>query len=295
MIFNRARLLFIPLVCLMAACSKPVITQSLWQNEKLKVKVNEEAWNDSLQFDGKSRMFYSLRNDNENLYISVRAIDDETQNKIMMLGMTIWIDTTGKGKKAMGIHYPLGLLNGNREEAKRYIPEHRRMSMAAKMGMKNELLKHMIEMELPGFGLNGKQTIQTDDAHVNVSMSLDSQGFMNYNAVIPYKAMHFSGRLQKTGKQEPLLSFGIETGKIEKEKSNDMPAERLSNATPGGASMPGGGGGTGMPGSMGSMGRGAGSMARGNRGGGNGSGYIDEDADNPDPVDLWMKVRLGKR
>lgn len=52
---------------------------------------------------------YNMGHDANNLYIAVRVSDRGMQQRIMLLGMTVYIDTTAKRKEKIGIGYPLPL------------------------------------------------------------------------------------------------------------------------------------------------------------------------------------------
>lgn len=52
---------------------------------------------------------YNLGHDEKNLYVGVRISDKGLQQRIMLLGMTIYADTTAKRKEKIGISYPLPL------------------------------------------------------------------------------------------------------------------------------------------------------------------------------------------
>lgn len=58
-----------------------------------------------------SNIQYKASNDTENLYICVRIPDKGIQQRVMGLGLSIYIDTLCKQKEKRGIGYPLALTN----------------------------------------------------------------------------------------------------------------------------------------------------------------------------------------
>lgn len=66
----------------------------------------------------KAKLFFSLSNNNDNLYIDIKAEEHEVQNRILKDGLTIWINMDDKELKKLGIRFPLGYDNqGSRRKA----------------------------------------------------------------------------------------------------------------------------------------------------------------------------------
>jgi uncharacterized membrane protein YgcG len=56
----------------------------------------------------KAGLYYSISNDNDNIYIDMKVQDQRVQNMILKEGLTIWINMDGKSVKKMGVRFPLG-------------------------------------------------------------------------------------------------------------------------------------------------------------------------------------------
>lgn len=52
---------------------------------------------------------YNMGHDADNLYVGIRVADRGMQQRIMGLGMTVYVDTTAKRKEKIGVAYPLPL------------------------------------------------------------------------------------------------------------------------------------------------------------------------------------------
>jgi len=56
-----------------------------------------------------SNLIYALAEDEKSFKVLIKAMDEKSVKKLVVLGLTIWVDGTGKNKKQVGIRYPLGL------------------------------------------------------------------------------------------------------------------------------------------------------------------------------------------
>jgi len=56
---------------------------------------------------------YAIQQDEDNLYLMVSSFDEQVMKKIMLLGMTYWINTDGKHSKNQGISFPEGIINSD--------------------------------------------------------------------------------------------------------------------------------------------------------------------------------------
>lgn len=56
---------------------------------------------------------YAIQQDEENLYLMLSSFDEQVIKKIMILGMTYWINSDGKHSKDQGISFPKGIVNSD--------------------------------------------------------------------------------------------------------------------------------------------------------------------------------------
>ena len=96
---------------LLFSCSK-TIYENAWESRNLKADITSNEWDKPLRYyDTDSRLQYNVTNDSVNLYVCIRATDQQSQLKIIRSGMQLWIDTIGKKKNQTGIFYPLASTN----------------------------------------------------------------------------------------------------------------------------------------------------------------------------------------
>jgi hypothetical protein len=77
-------------------------------------------WNDEFQAYNKStHLYYTIANDEKNLYLVVKTSDMTTKAKIAAGGLTLAINTAGKKKEqdAYSLTYPLRAAMGSRPAA----------------------------------------------------------------------------------------------------------------------------------------------------------------------------------
>jgi hypothetical protein len=73
--------------------------------------VTDKIEADDYQLIKKAKLYYSLSNDKDNLYVDFKFEDQGVQNGIQYDGLTIWINMDGKAVRKMGVRYPMGSLN----------------------------------------------------------------------------------------------------------------------------------------------------------------------------------------
>jgi hypothetical protein len=271
---------------LLLSCSKPAVTSSNYTSEKPDTENSKRIWNDSLKYNSENKLMYSIKNDKDNLYITMRCLNDNMNNRIMSLGMTMWIDTTGRKKEKLGIRYPLGYKDagGQWQQPKENTdanntngqePQQRHNRYAAK----NEILKKWIEMDLIGFDKEPIRAFITTPVGIKVKADFDSVGAFCYRAIVPYKAIHYNPSADNA-KAPKTLSIGFTTGK--------------PDAGSAGGGDPNMGGVRGDPranGTMGAGGMGAGGMGGGMRGGRG----MHQGMTYQEPLDFWVKVALSEK
>lgn len=215
------------------------IYESIYQNPPLNIDGSSSDWTTTLDSKGNSGLSYSISNDQNNLYIRLNTSDQSIQRKIQMAGFTIWIDTTGKKKKNLGITCPINKIPGNMDRnAMRQIQKKTKWD-------KNQLL----EAEFIGFNNNPEHFyISKNPYNVEISINQDKFKSLYYEMKVPFSALkvEYSNLLLKS------LSIGLETGALERPSSpttsgrpGGMPGKSMGGNRPGG--MPTGGGPRGAP------------------------------------------------
>ena len=172
---------------LLFSCSKDV-TNSLWHNKDIMQEKESGDLETPLRFvDPKSRLQYTVLNDNENLYICIKAMEDQTQLTLMRSGLQLWIDTTGRNKKSINISYPLPGENSNAGPRTDMKPGGTR----DKNTFHSQFLLAHNDMMLTGFKapVNGLVPIENKFG-IAVNIRWDSIGTLVYKARIPFRTFY---------------------------------------------------------------------------------------------------------
>ena len=98
----KAGLLF--LVLLNAGCAAQNLA-SHWQRDGFIADGSENEWPTPPQYyDADSRAVIYVMNDAEAVYLCLAANNEALKRKMLIDGLTLWLDPTGKKHKALGIH-----------------------------------------------------------------------------------------------------------------------------------------------------------------------------------------------
>jgi len=106
MIIIKKPIIAVIMIALLLSCSKTTY-KSIWQLTPVNADGFSYEWSIPLRFsDSGSKLNYSITNDSEDLYISLRITEEQTQMKIMNAGFQVGIDTTGKKASQAIIKFP---------------------------------------------------------------------------------------------------------------------------------------------------------------------------------------------
>ncbi len=269
----------------LSACAPPYIYQSLWQSKSVVIDGQTDDWEVPLRFfDTKTKLNYSITNDAENIYICVRATDDDNVKGITRRGLQLWIDTTGKKGHQVGILFPMTQkLEGQSESGK-----HRNegndgsaeqqassdpsiIDTAKQNRMHRRFIQEAKQMRVSGFRTIPNGPVELPDIYgLNLAVSWNSYNVLVYEAAIPIKAF-LSNPLADSTKV-----LGI---------SFNFTVTPKRTAGESGGSHGGGGHGGGMGGGMGGSG--------GGMHGGGGGGHGDGGSSEPEPESVWAAFRLS--
>ncbi len=253
---------------LLSGCGKKPIHNSNWNSSEMIVDGTFSDWEKELTYDRKTKLLYNVANDHTNLLLCLKVTEPAVKNKIMMRGLTVWVDTTGKQRKVLGIKYPMGR-SGNMRPANQMTP---RQPMPEQQRERTDRPQIKNRMEMIGFREKGKsEVVPVGEAPgIEVVVKEDPYGGMQYEAKIPLHQIIKDPEVFLST-NDKLISVGFETGYI-----------RMDSNTGGG--QPGGrmGGGRGRP----SGGTG------GPPGGGRPGGMAPQQGDMASmtqPTRLWLK------
>jgi uncharacterized membrane protein YgcG len=229
-------------IIITTSCSKKAIYQSIWQANPIATNKYEidSVWQANMQFDSRAGFSYSVSNDNQNLYASLMIDNHDVTKKIMMTGLTLWIDTIGKGKEQLGVTFPVkfdrnnmfneGIKNNKRPDSKI------KMTKDDIRKFNDKYINGNSDMLLIGFDGDPEPQMTSNKSHNGVVgiLRMDSLETFYYQTIIPLD-MIFTNPSHWLIDSTKNFSFAFKSGKLE------MPS-RQSGGRQGGGSGPGGGG-----------------------------------------------------
>ncbi|MDO7853841.1 hypothetical protein [Hymenobacter convexus] len=265
----------LPLAFLLLACSRHPTASSASRFAPAPPTIDGLAtdWTDSLHYDPASKLQYQVLNDGRQVYLRLKAADPATQAKIVRLGLTVWLDTTGRNQHQFGVHFPLGGPLGARPGADDSPPRADANTPAparseARRERMTQALAGMREMELLNYKGNAEPTLTDTQSQLGVkaALALDSQENLLYELAVPLRLLY--RKLPALTGQPAVVGITLAGGKF------SLPAQ--GGGMQGGGGGMRGGGGMGGGGGMRGGGMGGGGMRGGGggmRGGGGRSGY----------------------
>jgi len=223
--------------------------QSAWQAKPVTVDGNPTEWSLPLRFsDSKSGLQYTITNDESNIYMAIRATEQQIQMKILMAGMQIWINPDGKFKKTAGIQFPLPGKPDPKAMNENMHPGVQQGKKPGTMNMANQFKMQDPKVTLSGFLPEYNGTFNADETKgIKAAINWDSDNIMTYELCVPLKS--FYTKDMKSLKENPVLGVMIVINAIDF-------ANRPQGGHPGGAAggPPGGGDMQGGPPGGGEMG-----------------------------------------
>lgn len=280
-IFTACLQLFV----IIAATAQPRTKNNTLQAPPADIKVDGDLkeWGDSLRyFNEEKKLNYTLANDKENLYVTMRLNDRSEQTRVLGAGLTLSIDTKGKKKGTFMLTFPMAEAGDKPNMA----------MMARKPGEENvtqedrdQLLRARLtklrEIKVVGFkDIEGDVITTTNTYGIKAAINYDANGYLVYEASVPLK---FFGDYKADKDQ---WAFNL--------KINGLTKPEIKEGSPGAGGPPGGGMGGGMRGG-GGMGGGGRRGGGGMRGGGapDGQNQGNDKADLFKSVDFWEKFYLN--
>lgn len=137
---------------------------------------NDSDWEAAVSlFDESSGLMYSIANDNDNMYILVKATAEAAMTKFTMGGVEVWLSADGKDKRNTGIKYPIPLSWEERSSSRRNNTTREDMR-------KQEMERTYKNMELRGFENIKDQTYAVDELEIKAEYN-----GKNGNTIAEYK------------------------------------------------------------------------------------------------------------
>lgn len=233
-------------------------------------------WGDSLaMYDSKSKLNYTIANDDSNLYVVAYVSNRQLKHKIMAGGITISVNGEGKKHKVYSLTYPIpdktsALMNrGNEENA----DEVQRPSLIESTSIR-----------VAGFKDVESDVITTSNTYgFKAALSFDDKHNLIYETAIPLKMLYLKANKKKLDE----LAINIAINGIERPSGGDG-AKRGGGGEGGGIGGGGGMGGGGMGGGGGHRGGGG-----GGRGANRGGGDQQQKSQMSETTDFWVDLALA--
>ncbi len=288
---------------------KDVQPASIWAPSPVKVDGKLSEWNNSFQaYNKATKLYYTLANDDKNIYLAIKSTDAPNNSKIIAGGITFTLNTDDKKKEkdAFSLTYPVrparspggpggpnaagvtrvvvggggdnvridvrGFGGGNGAftvDSAMIKAAHERTIAAAK------------EIKVFGFKDIADSLISIYNEYgIKAAIGYDDKGNFTYELAVPLKALSLSVDNAKE------FAYNVKVNGLQ-----IMMRMNPDGGGPGGGGRDGGGGGGGFAGGGGGGGfPGGGNVTFGGPGGGNNSFQ-----DMISPSDFWGKYTLAKK
>ncbi len=147
---------------------------------------NELSSAKNMSYDKNSGILYLISNDDNFFVVDLQVGNEITQKKILLFGMTVWFDESGKKRKYKGVKFPIG------NTRKRMSAKRMKESQGNFKQNKQQFLSELNEIGI--IGQNGtKDMVITDTRYkteTEAKISFDSYGMMYYRLKIPYEKLN---------------------------------------------------------------------------------------------------------
>jgi hypothetical protein len=151
----------------------------------------------------KGKIFYFISNDENKVVLDIRVKDEGVQNRILIEGMTVWIDMDGRQDKDMGVRFPIG--------SKYQSAGKSNLTTLNENGSIVTPLSMAKTIELIGFsGENSNRLPSENYDSYNGFVKYDKEGILYYRLNIPLEKIPL--RNSKDGVGAVPFNLGIEYG-----------------------------------------------------------------------------------
>ncbi len=270
-------------IIMITSCSTEIY-QSTFQTTSFTEKIDSSNMETLRFYDNKTRLQYSVTNDNQNLYICIKATEEFTQFKLIRAGMQLSIGNIGKKLLPANIIYPLAMgiqdKQGTPDQRKQQgIPQGKDIN-ALKMQFKSKYQ----ELHLSGFKPQiGMILPLKNDYGLNVNLDWDLNNTMYYKASIPFKTFYKDNLdLSDTSK---VLDICITINGIEMQHKSENNNMEGASSSPGMNQGRMGGGSR-----MGGQGMGGGRMGKSHQG-----GQSNDELTEPNKIKFKLQLVVGKK
>lgn len=181
--------------------------QTQWTTTPVTVDGSDSEWVKPLTYFAKSeKLAYSILSDTGAMYILVSTKDEQTQQKILHGGMTVWINTLAEKSDdgAVGVSFPTGSVSPRRKN------DPIKGSEDGKAGNLRELRDYYLMGFDRGQGMQAYKYGETNEKGIEVGLNFNEEGEMVYEAKIPYSAIYTKSSAHSYGGRNLSVGFFIE-------------------------------------------------------------------------------------
>jgi len=259
---------------LMAQKVQSVQEGSIWAPATVKIDGKLTEWGATLSAYNKNvKLWYTIANDDKNIYLAIKSTDLDNNNKILAGGISFTLNTDDKKKSKNAFIITFPIINRSGVRTGRGGGGGRRgggfgkddtQDTAAIAAQQKQTLATSKEISAIGFAAITDTLISIyNEYSIKAVASVDNKGVLVYELAIPIKLLNIAAGSQKE------LAYNI--------KLNGLTLNVGMNISAGNLSISGGGGGFG----------------NGGGGGGFGGGRGSDISDMMSPTDFWGKYTLA--
>ena len=206
--------------------TKPVIAQVDDSLPCLEVDGKDDDWPQLTYYNKDHKIIYGVFFGQNHLYVCLRTDAPRTQKKILLEGLTLWLDTKGKKRKKKGIIYPLAA-----SDYKKSLQKANGINQEYPEELKYRLAELQEMVELKGFV--GSETFLTRLDQINngleVAIDVDEQDNLIYEVAVPCKLLYQNVKKRKS----KYLGIGFKLGKESVMGAITRPQARLGKGSGG--------------------------------------------------------------
>lgn len=249
-------------VSFLSGCSGTRELASGWTGSEITIDGKSGDWIGATTFDKDQDLSIGVRNDEEFAYVCFITSNRMTQRQIMVNGLTVWFDPTGKKEKTFGILFPVSTIR----EARRMMGEGERPEPGTQ---RNFVDRVHTELEIVGADPNNRLRLSFAELK-GIELRMNTTGSsLVYEMKIPLKpGVNHPYAIGMAGMGPLAIGFETEIITPERIQRGDMPK---------------GAGAAGIRGT-----------ARGNRPAG-ARPEAGMQGERPAPLDFWARVQLAKK
>ncbi|WP_142686946.1 hypothetical protein [Chitinophaga polysaccharea] len=194
-----------------------------WAPDNIKIDGQATEWPKPLQFyNNVTKLFYTIANDQENLYVIVSVPDPQSQAKIMRSGITIAMNATGKKKGGASVTFPLTY---NISTGAPDVPEASRALIAGEL--KKQLLANVKEIKVEGFDSIPDGNIPVKNTFgIQTTSSYDAAGNLVCELGIPLKALGIPAGSSQA------VAYHFKVNAMKREDKKELEAKRAKGEQP---------------------------------------------------------------